>query len=446
MSTSGVDIPEDWLEALGGSDASGWLAAFQHDATVAVTDLLWTRFYFGPLNPHDGADLLAGWLEVLANSNQFSTRLDTALEEWIEHEWGKLDKPAPSLISAWTRVCRVIEFSAKLREESRLERSGAALTARFPLSGCLGTFSSAPSADPLGFYFGAIAEFQYDRLLAGFWHRLCELPTGVPHYHARFAILGLRGLPAVNKWEEGSLRADVVVGLIRMAEALDRLARERELQEPIARATIRRVAAQTAAAYPDSPRWAEHGLEHLANMAERAREWLLEVVPPLAKAWKQKTRATTTRVTGTPALRPNPNWTARSRTLRPHILRGEVKALPQLLDLLQEERLFTEIAGDAYDLVHTLRSHAVAIVRHKAEYAVRWAVEALSWAPDDPRSWNQIAQIMLHRGDSKSALTYAWIAWKRFPENVVARNGLAEVLKAAGRLPGRRRSTKKTSN
>eukprot|EP00825_Cyclidium_porcatum_P032182 TRINITY_DN34342_c0_g1_i1.p1 TRINITY_DN34342_c0_g1~~TRINITY_DN34342_c0_g1_i1.p1 ORF type:complete len:128 (-),score=12.54 TRINITY_DN34342_c0_g1_i1:11-394(-) len=49
--------------------------------------------------------------------------------------------------------------------------------------GFLGSFSTAPAADPLGLYLAVIAEFQGDdRSLAGFWHRLCDLPDGAPFY------------------------------------------------------------------------------------------------------------------------------------------------------------------------------------------------------------------------------------------------------------------------
>jgi hypothetical protein len=42
-------------------------------------------------------------------------------------------------------------------------------------------FVKPPAADPLGLYLAVVAEFQgEDRSLAGFWHRLCDLPDGVP--------------------------------------------------------------------------------------------------------------------------------------------------------------------------------------------------------------------------------------------------------------------------
>ena len=54
-----------WLAEIGGRDASGWLTAFAQSPRQAVADLLWDRFYFGPLNLTDRGQLLAGWLERL---------------------------------------------------------------------------------------------------------------------------------------------------------------------------------------------------------------------------------------------------------------------------------------------------------------------------------------------------------------------------------------------
>ena len=256
MNGSSPHLPESWLSRLGGADASGWLTAFQSHAEHAVSDLLWNRFYFGPLNLTERGQLLANWLEAFGDSENFAPRLDSAFAAWIEKNWGRFEQPAVSMVSAWTCLASVIEFSARLPQTSRLASAAAALRARFPLrERFLGSFSTAPAADPLGFYLAAVAEFQDDRSLAGFWQRLCDLPDGVPFYHARYGILGLRRLKAASAWENGSLRAEVVLGMLRLANAFDRLVRERGLAEQVAKSSFRRVAVQLAAAYPSSPGW-----------------------------------------------------------------------------------------------------------------------------------------------------------------------------------------------
>jgi tetratricopeptide (TPR) repeat protein len=71
--------------------------------------------------------------------------------------------------------------------------------------------------------------------------------------------------------------------------------------------------------------------------------------------------------------------------------------------------------------------------RHRPAIAIRWAEEARTLAPHDPYNWNITKEVLLQQKNVQRALRFAWIAWKRFPENIVARNGLAEVLKADGR-------------
>jgi hypothetical protein len=326
MNGSSPHLPESWLSRLGGADASGWLTAFQSDAEQAVSDLLWNRFYFGPLNLTERGQLLATWLEAFGDSENFASRLDSAFATWVEKNWGSFEQPTVSMASAWTCLGSVIEFSARL-PQARLAGAAAALRARFALrERFLGSFSTAPAADPLGFYLAVVAEFQDDRSLAGLWRRLCDLPDGVPFYHAKYAILGLRRLKAADGWENGSLRAEVVLGLLRLAAALDRLVRERGLAEQVAKSTFRRVAVQLAAAYPGSPRWSEHGLALALEMRERPQLWVLDAIEPLAIAVKQeRAKANRPHTRPRPSIQSDPAWPDRARILATELRNGRIK-------------------------------------------------------------------------------------------------------------------------
>src|SRR6266851_5620755 len=191
MSDITKDIPEAWLSRIGGRDVSGWLGAFLTDPKQAVADLLWDVFYFGPLNLIDRRQLLTTWLDLIGNSESFAKLLDQEFASWVKENWGRFDRGAELLASAWSCLCNVVEFSAKLDDDSALKNCAAELRDHFgERHQFLGSFSTAPSVDPLGNQLAVVAEFQgEDRRLAAFWHHLCDLPDGVPFFHARHSIL-----------------------------------------------------------------------------------------------------------------------------------------------------------------------------------------------------------------------------------------------------------------
>jgi tetratricopeptide (TPR) repeat protein len=433
MTVNPNTIPDTWLPPLGGGDASGWLAVFAASPREAVDDLIRDAFYFGPLNLIDRGQLLAGWLDLLGNTDGFAEQLDAEFAGWVERNWGRFDGTAASLVSAWTCLLSVVEISGKLPAESQLVRSAAALRARFhERRSFLGSFTTGPSADPLGLYLAVTAQFQdEDRSLAGFWHQMSELPDGVPFYHARCAMLGLRRLKAADAAEQGTLRAEIVLGLLRLARAFDRLVRERGLDENIASNTFRRVAVETALAYPDSSRWVEHGLDEFSRLPERAQRWVRKAVRPLADI--ERRRAPSGRVGRARTIRPDASWPARARSLVSAVASGAVDRLSDLERLLGEQRRYAEVSGDTYYVGRTLRSAASKLSRVRPSEALRWAEEARAWEPYNAFTWTVMKDVLLRQHDIDHALLFAWIAWKRFPEDAVAANGLAEVLRAAHR-------------
>lgn len=430
------NIPESWLSLLGERDASGWLAAFMENSRKAVADLIWNAFYFGPLNLTERGQLLGGWLDLLGNSESFATRLDEDISSWIEENWGRFDRRAESLLSAWSCLCGVVEFSAKLPDDSRLKKSAAALRARFgERKRFLGSFSTGPSADPLGLYLSVIAEFQGDdRTLSIFWHRMCFLPDDVPFYHARYAMLGLRRIKAIDPVEDGTLRPEIVLGLLQLALSFDRLARERGLDVNLAENTFRRVATQTAAAYPNSPRWREHGLAELQKLPERPQKWVRQALPPLDEAMTRLNSNTGQRQQPSyKSIEPNPNWSGRASALVARLKSGKLDCLPEVKRLLDEEMHYAEASGDSRPAVISLCRFASSVRRFSPKFAARWAEDALKLAPHDPFTWSTMRVVLLDQKRLDEALRCAWVAWKRFPENDVSCNDLADTLKTARR-------------
>ena len=435
MSRNANYIAESWLSRTNGYDSSGWLSAFAEAPKKAVVDLLADSFYFGPLNLTERGQLLEGWLDLLGNSESFAEDLDAEFTNWIEENWGRYNGLAESLVSVWSSLCSVIEFSAKLPVDSQLKNSAAALRLRFPQrQEFLGSFSTAPSADPLGIYLAVIAEFQTDRSLATFWHHMCDLPDGIPFYHAPYALLGLRRLGAADPVENGTLRAEVVLGLLRLARSFQRLVRTRGLDAHIAKSTYQRLAAQTAAAYPDSPGWVAHGLTALLELEEPAQKWVIEAVTPLGEAIRRQKNDKTNRGDRShQSLQPNPNWPRRVRELVARLRSADRKCLDEVRQLLDEQRRYTEATGDTYYIVRTLSNFARRVRRLNSQLALRWAEEARKLDPNDPYTWSTLTTLLLQQERLTEALSLAWVAWKRFPEDSVSTRLLAEVLKAARR-------------
>lgn len=423
---------ESWLTVIG-SDASGWLATFAESPFSATADLLWNRFYFGALNVLDRGQLLATWLDILGETNQFAQFLDEAFDAWINEHWGAFNHDSDVLSSAWSCLLNVVEFSSNL-PDSQLSKSAATLRQRFAeRQRFLGSFSSGPASDPLGLYLGVVAEFQgSDRSLAPLWHNLCHLPDGVPIYHARYAMLGLRRMREEDPLKNGVLSASVVLGLIDLARAFDRLVRERGLSPHIAASTFGRVAWQTAVAYPDSSRWREFGLADVFELSETPRRWLLNAVAPLAEAVRrEKNQRAFAHPAAVKSIKPSSSWWQRSQDIASRLSSGDRAAIQDAKLLLFEERRYAEITGDSYDIVHSLRNLARRVTELDSELAVAWASEARTWAPYDAYSWTTLTTVYRLVNNPKSALAHAWVAWKRFPENVYVHTTLAEALKAA---------------
>src|ERR1017187_5346694 len=147
-----TQVPNNWLDRIGGLDASGWLGSFRADAQAAIDALIWDRFYLGPLNLIERSQLLLGWLEVLDDQDGFATNLDLVLSKWIEDNWAKQnDVPIEAVVSAWSCVNSVVQGSASLRNESRLHKAAQVLKQRFVTRhSFLGSISTTPGSDPLG--------------------------------------------------------------------------------------------------------------------------------------------------------------------------------------------------------------------------------------------------------------------------------------------------------
>lgn len=397
-----------------------WLLAFEADPEEAVNALLWKRFYFGPLNVEEPEELLIDWAILLADDEDFQARLDGALALWIDRTWGEIPDLHPArLAEAWTALAHVI---ANL---DGLPITVQALREVFPdRDEYLGPLSVSPSQDPLGCYLGALAAHQADRSLAPLWWHLCELPERVPFYHAVYAMAGLLGLPALVESEAGGFREEAARGLAKLAKAFDRLVERQEIEEKRAEEEILSIGRLAMAGLPFQRRWREALEGEISRLPARAARWMGSLIPDLSGK-KGKTE-----------LGPElfEVWKKRAASIEGALERGRVVAIREAETLLAEQEHHAQISGDTLSTVLSLMRFARSIWEWDPQRAVQWADRARIWEPENIFLWMTLVQALLRAQGPSAALLVAWEATVRFPESSIARTGLAETLKTAGRL------------
>ncbi len=420
----------EWQELFAPAPVPAWLVAFDDEPGEAVDALLWGRFYFGNLQMAEPAELLIDWLDLLEDRGDFASRLDRALCEWLEAHW--LEHPEVSeeiLAAAWSRLLAVAAWS------DDLVRTGAALRERFDEAHeFLGPLSPSPSQDPLGLFFAAVAAHQTDRTLAPIWWRLCDLPDGVPPYHARYAIAGLRGLRPEKGDPGGGFRRDVARGVVRLARSFYRLSKEGVLGAKVARQQYQTVGLLSYAAFPFAEAWTEALAQELRHLEEPIGPWLARLIPggsPRLQRLIRERRSATGHSESQLGERHLRDWARRGRAIAESLREGDLSAVPAAERLLHQERAHAQANGDSEPLV---RNFAGKVVRPRPAQAIEWADEARLWAPSNPYTWTILFRGLQQSGRSDQALAIGWETIERFPDNVVARNGLGEVLKSRGDL------------
>lgn len=358
----------DWRETYEPGPVPRWLEAFEKEARSAVDALLWQRFHHGPFQVAEPQDLLADWARDLGS--QLVEPLDAELSRWVSEHWNTFpeDVPAPRMADAWSIVADAVAWI------DGLAVTAAALRKRFEAaSEYLGLLSTSASRDPLGRFYGAVAGHQDDRSLAPFWWRLAALLEGTPDYHARYALEGLRGLPAPEGELDTGYRPESVRALGRLARGLAR----RAAADPSSRGRYERrflaLGRLHLKSLPLPGHWQKDLGRELASRQGEA-EWLLKLVPELE-----------------PALvdRPAESWRDRIPQILQNLRKRRETAFEAAKRLLDEQRRYAQTTGEADEfLVRTLCSFAKAVWKWRADQAAEWAREVLDWAPWDDFPWN----------------------------------------------------------
>jgi tetratricopeptide (TPR) repeat protein len=400
-----------------------WFYAFAEGPERAIDDLLFGRFLMGSLAGEEPDDVLIDWANLVGAQTGFLQLLDQALEQWIEDNWGQFPKVSTGrLAAAWCRLADVVAFV------DGLEGAASALLHRFEdREQYLGALSDGPARDALGRYLFAIARYQRDRHLAAFWWDLCDLRPGTPFYHGRYAIAGLRGLPAPDS-QVGGFRSDVALGLLKVGRAMDRLVAEGLVSKATAEEFFVALGWHTVAAYPPRSKWHGTFAQAVQDTSERLINWLRRVLPEIDKPVRGAADRSHSRAHF------NPGWPHRASQLEMQLAKKPEEVLPEAEKLIAEVRVFAETSGGGREFSATLAALSRGIRLRDAVRAAKWAKEATDWSPSDPRNWTHWIKALEVAGDLHTATLAAWEALELFPENAYVSTELAHLMMTSGRL------------
>nr|VFK27910.1 MAG: Tetratricopeptide repeat-containing protein [Candidatus Kentron sp. MB]VFK74461.1 MAG: Tetratricopeptide repeat-containing protein [Candidatus Kentron sp. MB] len=414
-----------------------WLLHFDQDSEAALHDLLRGRASLGHLSATEPDELLLDWLRGFGPRSYYARLLNDALTAWIDHHWGNplLSDTGNAVLTsrAWLRTMDTIAASPFVGSEH------IASPEDYPLFGAatllrervladrhfLDDMTEAHTHDPQGIAWVALANHQTDRALLDEWWRLISLPPDEPWYRGKYGLMGLRRLPPENPALGGGFNKELAQGLGRLGEALWARTREGWLPEEEMRAEFSSIAHLTMGKnFPD--RWHSYW----RHLADQHREndfvsWL-----PISEAELHQPRH------GNPSrIEPDAySWMKSIKNLTGALIQPTEEVIKQAERLLDEQRHYANATGNMSFLVRTACNFSGHIRVANPQQALAWARMAKGINPWDAHTWTNEAMALVVMEDYAQALGVYSEAILRFPENAVARNGRAEVLKLQGKL------------
>ena len=411
-------------ERVFGDARPDWIGFFQESPVEALDELFTNTYYHGPLNAVEPEHLLLDWTSAI-DSEVFYELLDSSIAEWVKQRWNENSPSIEPIDLMWQRALRV---TAMLDSEPRKAIAALYLRQSSAIT-YLGPLVRNRACDPLGWYWASVSRIQPDERLVQQWFRLCNLVPGTPVFHGTWGLLGLQRAPGADK---GGFRVGVAVGLERYLKALNRKVEERSLghreAEYFALSAIRDLRRR----YPFPNRWREYwSSDGGAELSPNVRRWITAV---FGKQVFQRVRGSAAKPYMLHKPKRSGEWIGRSANIATRLRRaGDRKALSEARELLDEERSYSRVTGDSYDLVRTLCRFSSLLVKRDTRIAREWAEEAIEWEPWNPYCWTAVIVASRASGDIEGATRLSYEAIDRFPNNAVVRNGLAELLRAAGR-------------
>ena len=401
-----------------------WLKEFEQEPLPALTRLLAGSADLGHLGPADPVVLLRTWVERLADTS-VTEIADQTLADWIGAYWGHASPDfagdsAAVTADAWIAACDLVWSSAR-----SFSRAAERLRDLFLSSPhFLRSLSEGLSRDPEASAWLVLAYYQTDRTLLSCWWKLVNLEPDVPWYHGRLGLEGLRRLPHPPT-RQGVSPREVQEGLFRLGEALARREEEGFLPAPEARAEFLRCARTLMRAYP-SAKWKSF----FRDTVSRSRQ--ADYVTWLKSLGFEQSDLAPGRSTFYPDIH---SWGARAKQIADRLRQNDAAAFEDAAALLDEESRYAQETGDTDHFGRSAANFANAASSKPTEHALQWLERGIAAEPSNAFLWNLKVKVLLLRGCISNALPVALAAFQRFPDNVVARNGLGEVLRQANRLP-----------
>ena len=395
-----------------------WVAAFVEDPVASLTELFAGRWYHGRLNAEDPERLLLDWADGLSEVPGFPELLDESLATWIRERWrADLDDERPEL--KWQRALLV---AATLHDQ--LPETLTELRARMTEApDVLGPMTRGITLDPMGWYWTCLAQQQIDTELTQQWWALSELAPGTPWFHGRIGLLGLRRLPGSDI---GGFRESAAFALLRLANALDAQVEARMIKQTLAQRAARAAARELRRSYPFPTAWDAFWSAHHGELDERPHSWLAAVLGE-PRSQRRASR-------GAGGITFDRSWPRRTKEIVQRLRRRDAVAMAEAEALLAEQRRYAAATGDRGGVVRALCALSSALLFADPPTALAWADEARQWDEWNPFAWTSTVRALSALGSDERALVAALEAVERFPDDVVARAGLADVLKARGDL------------
>ena len=427
-----------------------WGRLLLDDPRAGVDDLLSGRGARGAqqrAEPEDFlADLLAHPVWAGAARERLIGRLDRALLDWIKERFNW------SLSDIGTFGTRA--YAAQMSD-------ALTVAARLPLTDTAQDFINDQAIwdnrfrglrrpgdiDLLRQFNLVLAQHQTDARFVSRWFATCDdAAWGSPHWRTDLntGLLGLRKLP----------EATGTVPESRVAAALARfgaLALERGMNSREVETTIRRRAAALTVLYPrHEGHWQDvwgRVLEDLpSSMPEDASAMLtrwLGHVPTRRDAGDVRPsggrQRVAERVAGHRAPLPEAEKRLRIADKMSRAQSLDEKLWKEVQKLIRDHWLHASASGETYYAVRTTHNLYNRILRlrpvraYLAEMHVR-TLRAIEAEPGNPYIWDLWAKVLSALGRNEASLSVRWESARRFPEDSVLRNSLAETLREHGRI------------
>ena len=428
-----------------------WGNLLLDDPGVGLDDLLSGRGARGAqqrAEPEDFlADLLAHPVWAGARRERLIRRLDEALLNWLKarFDWSLSD------IDTFGTRAYAAQMSDALTVAARLPLTDTAQDLIHDQATWDNRFRGLRwpgDIDLLRQFNLVLARHQTDARFVSRWFATCDDASwGSPHWRTDLntGLLGLRKLPVTDGTEPER----------RVAAALTRfgaLALERRMDSVEVETTIRHRAAALTVLYPrHEGHWQDvwgRVLEDLPssirkNTSAMLARWLGHV-PTRGDAGDVRPPGGRQRVADrAPIHRASLPDAERLRRVA-----GKMKGVQFLDDKLWKETQtlirdhwgYASVSGEAHYAVRTTHNLYDRILRlrpakmYLAEMHVR-TLQAIEAEPGNPYIWDLWAKVLSASGQDEASLSVRWESARRFPEDCVLRNSLAEALQDHGRMP-----------